>query len=172
MAVFFQVAGTQLALPDYARIDLAYIDQLLPASPPPDTQFLLPVPGDRIYVPVGVVMTFTTDGTVAARTVFYTTEDSAAHNLALTFSPTPQPASTSVIYAFNVGLATGYTTAATLTAIPLPVSAIMATQILNLSALGFQAGDRITQIAITVVAIPTGPLIAATTETVATPVLA
>lgn len=157
MAAIYQVAGTQLALPDYARIDLAYVEQLLPVSPAPQSQFQFKVPGNRIFIPLSIVAVFTTSALVNDRTLFYVAQDALPRNLAITFSPTTQPASTVINYAFNVGLAGAYSTGGTFTAIPLPVMALMPTNSLNLSVIAMTAGDQISGIAVTAIAIPTGP---------------
>ncbi len=149
MAVFYQLAGTQLALPDYARIDLAYTYTYMISNHV--------VPGAYIEIPTAAVLTLTTGATIANRIVEFSCRNQDGAIIAATEASAVQAANTQISYVINVGLPFAYTTAGSYMVFGIPTLACLPAWTIELGVTAFQTGDAESNVTVSVVRIPTGP---------------
>lgn len=172
MAVYYQIAGTQLALPDYARVDLAFSFTTDVMEFAPGDFLFYPITGDYIELPVSLFADYITTAALGDRTVFVQTKDENALVNSLSVAPTTQPPSSARDYAFNVGLPFSYGPVGSIMQVGMPVIALLPGFVFELTTQNGDAGDIFDRVSLTTVRIPTGPQLADSTTPLATPVLA
>jgi hypothetical protein len=171
MAVFYQVAGTQVALPDYARTDLAFTSTQALTSPSAGLNCTYSVMGKYIEVPLAVSFLLTTDATIADRTGLVVYHDASGATIATLVAPTSTAATASVSFTFIVGSGVSYGPVGGQYVVPLPVYALLPSQSLVFGAGNLQATDQVSSVMLTTVKIPTGPALVAPSVTALTPQL-
>lgn len=172
MAVFLQIAGTQLVLPDYARLDIAF--QMITLQEPGTgvLPFDYLAEGAYIEVPISLYTRFESDEQLATRTVVLELLDGQENITALASSPAGQAEDQIYNYSFNVGQTGAYGPVGSLVTVGMPVMTLYPGYTLRLSARGSDEGDAFTATALTTWKIPTGPPLAAAGPALPTPVLA
>lgn len=157
MAAFVQIAGTQIALPDYARPDLAFTRSRSIGTVAAGQNVQITIGGGFIEIPLNVFAVFTTDNTATARTVEAVFEDSVGNSLSQTPANGQQAASVTRNYNFNVGLPTPYGPISVVFSTGLPTLPLLGGQIFALTSSPIPAGDQFSAVVLITMAVPTGP---------------
>lgn len=104
MAVYVQVAGTQLALPDYAHPELAYTQQYDYGTIAAGQIVTQMVEANYIDIVLAAFFTVVTGPTGGNRIAFFDIRDENQNVIATTVAGGGQAASGTVTYALNIGL--------------------------------------------------------------------
>lgn len=171
-ASFLQVAGTQLALPPYARADLAFTDRKTFPAVTVGLPFSYVASDPYIDVILNAFGVFTTDGNAGNRIVLCEIDDNLGG--VLTQVPANATQAMSLIYSYNftVSPSGAYGPVGTQFQAGIPPIALLPGYTLYLEASGKQATDKWTSVTIQYVRVPTGPSFASQTPPLqATPVL-
>jgi hypothetical protein len=171
MAQFYQLAGTQLSLPDYARIDLAFTSSVTAPKPAAGLEYTYAIAGQYIEIPMIVVFSFTTSGTVAARIPYVRVTDGGSGIILLAPPPALQTATTFIDYVYTVGSAYAFGPVGAIATMGMPAVALLPSCLLQIQIGSLQAGDQLSNITVTTVKIPTGPALVLPSVTAVTPVL-
>lgn len=172
MAVFFQIAGTQLVLPDYARVDLAVTSTTDVGFNGVGFEYFYRTQGDYIELPVSVFGTLVTSAALPVRGVYTLVTDENGGRIALAAAAATEPANATYDYSFNVGSPFAYGPVFNLMVIGLPVTVMLPGYTLRLGCQDLDVQDYFTNVTVTTVKIPTGPALASSTAAIASPVLA
>lgn len=145
-----------LPLPYYARVDLAFLEgQYLGAATPGFVFQVSPPAGSVMLIPFAL-LTVVTDATVVNRTITVEYIDVTGAFLWRVPSPVTIPASQTVTITYLSGVGGTAATGNTMT-IEGPDTIIREGDHLKFDAIGWQAGDQMTQLNFQRVVIPTGP---------------
>lgn len=169
MPEFLSVAGTQLALPDYARTDLAFTSTTFTKTNAAGVNYIYRIAGDYIEVILNLYFVFTSSAVVADRLPYAALSDEGGHLVNLSASDSTQPASLSFDYSLSVGQPFAYGSLIGAHIIGLPPVALLPGYSLTISAYAFSAGDVVRNISLTTIKVPTGP--GETPRTVAAPTI-
>jgi hypothetical protein len=156
MGGLLQIAGTQLPLPDYARIDLAYSQTTVPGTQPNGTAYTYSVVGRNLEVITNVFFNLTTSSAIANRAVQVVFNDQAGNNLAIAVAPTAQTASLTVYYTYSVGTSNAYGPVAGDAVVGLSPLVLDSGYTMQISVNGMDSGDQIRTPAVVALRIPTG----------------
>lgn len=161
MAQFLDIAGTQLTLPESARLDLAFT--VTPYYAAVGTGANLWTSSTNYYdVVTGLSFSHTTGSTTAARLPTYRLADGNGRVIGFTCCPQSQAASTTGYYNFatSYGAAFSNTDQASnnFYSAPLPVFVMTGGAFSYVDLLNNQAGDSaLLSVILTVLRVPTGP---------------
>lgn len=172
MAVFYQVAGTQVVLPDYARADLAFTWTYYVDAPAQHGDAVVTVTGSYIEVPIAASFRLATGGVAGNRLAYVGITDSNGNTISVISAAATQPASTSQYYAANAGTPYPYAPTTNASVFGVPVIACLPEWQITLSAYGQVGADTLSQITLTVVRVPTGPSLSSTSLPLTVPALA
>jgi hypothetical protein len=170
--VYYQVAGTQVALPPTVRTDLAFTTQFMLPRVAAATQVVYHPQDIYVEIPVAIYVELTTDASAGNRQLSIQISTAQAGNTFIIPATSPATAGSTWFYTFSTGISVAYGFVGPYALAPLPVVALTASDTIEVAVNGLAAGDQINRVALTVVRIPTGPQLAApTTRPAPSPVL-
>lgn len=158
MAQYLQIAGTQVTVPDYCRLDLAYENQYMFGTLGAGSIATQQISGNYVEIVTGAFFTLTTDSQVSSRICFFDVRDGSNNTLVATYAGGTQAASLVVTYAMNIGLPYPTGTTPGLANFGLPVFACLPGVTFRFGASGRTSGDVMSAVTATVLRIPTGPV--------------
>lgn len=171
MAVFYQVAGTQLALPDYARVDLAYPWTYYGGTRPVGQKWNVVVSSGALEIPLSGFFSLVTSAAVSTRVPTFIVFNAEGLNVAVGSATTGQGAGAHIYYGLVAGPGFSYSTVGANSEFWIPPVVCNLGWTMQFGAGTFDPTDQIQDALLTVVRIPAGPPITATTRLTATPLL-
>lgn len=173
MGAFYSVAGTQLALPDNARPDLAYTFIYVIGTTANPPRHVHTVPGGYLEIPVAGFFRGVTDATVQNRLGELYIQRADTSYVVNPVAASVQAASLIYQYSFAVGSVSAYGPIGTAEIFAVPAIAAMPTDTIGVGLISTVATDYIDSGSLTVIRVPTGPnLSTAAPQLVPTPLIA
>lgn len=152
------VGGTQIALPAYARIDLAFTTTTTVPTVAVGSIFVYTVQGHYIEVPLQAFAVFGTSNAVAARAVFLSIVDAGGAQIAQAPAGATQGASATLVYTFTTSATQAYGPIGSALVVPMSPIAIYPGGRVLIEATNEQADDQFTSVSLVTLRVPTGTI--------------
>lgn len=160
-----------VALPAYARTDLAYTNTQAVFPLVAGLSTVHTVPGGQLEQPEQITLTWITSAVVANRFIGLQFKDNAGNVIGQTYMSGPQTAGTTFNYTFMLDAGSAFV-AGNFGIAPLPFMFLREQYVWHVVCVNADSGDQQDGLTHTEVVIPTGPPLAAATPTItATPVI-
>lgn len=154
-----------VALPVYARVDLAYTETQVVGPIPTGLSTVHTVPGGQLEIPQQITLTWITSATVANRFIGVQFKDAAGNVVGQAYMPGPQAASTTFNYTFMLDPGGAYVEN-TFGIAALPFMFMQEGYSWHVVCVNADSGDQEDGLTHTEVVIPTGPPLTAVTPTI------
>lgn len=157
MAQYLLISGTQVVLPDYARLDLAFPVHIVPGTQPNGTPYTYSAASGYVEIPLNLYVAFNTSAAVATRLVVLDVLNGNGTTVASYPASITQTAGLAVNYTLTTGDPAAYAPTSTYAIINFPATVLDVGWQVRLSASNLDANDALRNVAITTMRIPTGP---------------